>query len=463
MSRILLAWPPRFACDIPEGPPLGLLYVAGILRQKHDVWVLDFEALKYNWNQIEQRLKEESPDIFGLSCTTVTYENMKKLISLARLAIPGAKIIIGGPQVTSYPEKALEYTGADCVVTGEAELVIEQVVDDLIKNNKLGIIVGKSPENLDALPFPSIDLLEPNLTTYLGNMPRHRAPESMMLWSRGCPFNCFFCSDSVYGQKKPRYRSPENIVAEIKRLDKLGIKEIFVYDDDLIGVTKEHTKWLEDVCNLIISEGLNKINYKCQGRCSKNATLDTLQLMKKAGFKCIMWGCESGSDRVLKNIRKGTTVEQIISSVKLCKKAKIEAWMFLMIGNYTETPEDAEKTVSMIKSCKPDHVQVTYATPYPSDFENFCIEHNLIIEPDRSKWDTNIPVINPDSMSVEDMIKYRNKIVRAYTRQQLFDIQSYFGRDRYVFRKWRRFRYLWEQYGLEYAIHKAFNKVRQYM
>ena len=68
MSKVLLAWPPRFTCDdIPEGPPLGLLYIAGVLRQKHDVWVLDFEALKYDWNQIEERLKAENPDILGLS------------------------------------------------------------------------------------------------------------------------------------------------------------------------------------------------------------------------------------------------------------------------------------------------------------------------------------------------------------------------------------------------------------
>jgi anaerobic magnesium-protoporphyrin IX monomethyl ester cyclase len=461
MSKILLAWPPRFACDIPEGPPLGLLYIAGILRQKHDVWVLDFEALKYNWGQIEQRLKDENPDILGLSCTTLTYENMKRLISLARRAIPDAKVMIGGPHVTSYPLRSLEYTGAECAVTGEAELVIEQVVDELIKNNKPGVVTGKRPEDLDSIPLPSIDLLEPNLTTYLGNMPRHISPESMMLWSRGCPFNCFFCSDSVYGHTKPRYRSPENIITEIKRLDRLGIKEIFVYDDDLVGVTKQHTKWLESVCNLIICERLNRINYKCQGRCSDNVTIDTLELMKKAGFKCIMWGCESGSDKVLRNIRKGITVNHIVSTIKLCKNANIEAWMFLMVGNYTETSQDAEKTINMVKRCKPDHVQVTYATPYPSDFENFCIKNNLIIEPDRSKWDTNIPVINPDSMSVDDMIKYRKKIVNAYTRKQLFDIQSYFGRDKYVFRKWRRFRYLWQQYGLGYAIRKALKKIQE--
>jgi radical SAM superfamily enzyme YgiQ (UPF0313 family) len=369
--------------------------------------------------------------------------------------------MIGGPEVTSYPERALASTAADCAVIGEAEEVIEKIVDDLLANKTPGIVCGESPRVLDAIPLPAIDLLEPNLTVYRGNMPRHRSPESMMLWSRGCPFNCFFCSDSVYGRKKPRYRSPHNIVAEIKRLDGLGIKEIFVYDDDLVGVTKEHTQWLESVCNLIISERLNDIIYKCQGRCSNNVTLDTLKLMKKAGFKCIMWGCESGSERVLRNIRKGTTVKQIVSTIKLCKDANIEAWMFLMIGNYTETTTDAEETVNMVKLCKPDHVQVTYATPYPSDFETFCIENDLITEPDRTKWDTNMPVIKPDSMTVDDMIEYRNKIANAYTRQKVFDIQSYLGRDTFISRKWRRFRELSEQHGYKYAINKALKKIRE--
>lgn len=461
MSKILLVWPPRFTYDIPEGPPLGLLYNAAVLRENHDVWVLDFDALKYNWNQIEQRIKEENPDILGLSCSTVTYENMKKLVSIAKRAVPGVKIMIGGPEVTSYPQRSLEETNADCAVRGESELVIEKVVDDLLEGKKPGVINGNIVEDLDSVPFPSIDLLEPNLTVYLGNMPRHRSPESMMLWSRGCPYNCFFCSDSVYGHRKPIYRSPENIVAEIKRLKNLGIKEIFIYDDDLIGVTKKHTKWLEDVCSLIIKEKLNKILYKCQGRCSDNVTLDTLRLMKKAGFKCVMWGCESGSSRVLKNIRKGTTVSQIVNTIKLCKKAKIEAWMFLMVGNYTETVKDARETVAMVKKCKPDHVQVTYATPYPSDFEKFCIEKDLIIEPDRTKWDTNLPVIKPDSMSIEDMMEYKKRIINAYVRKKLFNIQSYLGRENYVFMKLRRFKYLWQQYGFKFAIYKALRKLRQ--
>jgi radical SAM superfamily enzyme YgiQ (UPF0313 family) len=460
MSKVLLAWPPRFAYDIPEGPPLGLLYIAAVLRQRHDVWVLDFEALKYTWDQIEQRLRDEDPDILGLSCSTLTFESMTKLIGLARRALPRVRIMIGGPEVTAYPERSLAATGADCAVVGEAEAVIEQVVRDLAEDRTPGIVRGQSLEDLDAIPLPAIDLLEPNLTVYLGNMPRHRSPESMMLWSRGCPFNCFFCSDSVFGRKKPRYRSPQNIVAEIRRLAALGIREIFVYDDDLLGVTEEHTGWLRNVCNLIIAEKLDTILYKCQGRCSRNVNLDTLKLMKKAGFKCIMWGCESGSDRVLRSIRKGTTVSQITSTIKLCKKAGIEAWMFLMVGNYTETAADAEKTLGMVKRCKPDHVQVTYATPYPSDFEKYCIQHDLITEPDRTKWDTNMPVIRPDSMTLREMIAYRDKIVGAHTTEKVFDIQSYLGRDRFVFRKWRRFRELCQQHGYRYAVEKAWKKIR---
>lgn len=462
--KILLVWPPKNDYDIPEAPPLGLLYLAAVLRKKHDIWLVDFNALKYSWKDVETRLKKEKPDLLGIGATTVTYDAMIRIAKLARKIIPDTKIMIGGPQVSAYAKKAKEDTSADYVLVGESEQSVWEIIDYYNKGETGKIIKGKRIEDLDKIPFPAIDLLEPALTYYQGNLPRYAYPETMMLWSRGCPFSCFFCSDVIYHGQKPRFRSPENIVAEIKRLKDLGFKSIFVYDDDLVGINKQQFEWLESVCKLIIKEKLNDIVYKCQGRASRFVQLSTLQLMKKAGFRVIMWGCESGSDRVLKNLRKGTTKEDIKRTIALCKKARLDAWMFLIIGNYTETKEDAEMTLQMVKDVKPTHVQVTYCTPYPSEYEKFAIKNNLIIQQDRSKWDTNEPVVKPDSMSLEDAKYYHDKIIditnktarKEKSKKKLIEKIESYKLGRYA----RRTAFYYKNYGIKITLKKILQKIR---
>lgn len=413
--KILLVNPSTRNEHVPENPPLGLLYLASALRERHDVWVLDFDALKYSWEQIENRLKKERPDVIGITCTTYSYHSLVKICRIAQNILPETKIAIGGPQITAKPEISLRETRADFAVVGEGEVAIQEILNNL--NSEDRIVFGERVTNLNKIPFPARDLLEPDITSYLGNAPRHTNPETVMLWSRGCPHDCLFCSDTVFKKQRPRFRSAENIVEEIKELSKLGIKEIFVYDDELAGMTREQGRWLKEVCSLIIKENLNNIIFKCQGRCASFINLETLELMKKAGFRTIMWGCESGSNKVLQVIRKGVRVKDIEKAMKLCKKAGIEAWMFLMIGNYKEEPGDANKTVRLARRCKPDYIQVTYATPYPSDFEKICIEKNFIIEPDTSKWNTNSPVIKTEHMNEREMEYYRNKILNRPQRR----------------------------------------------
>ncbi|MFH0860561.1 MAG: radical SAM protein [Candidatus Altiarchaeota archaeon] len=408
--KVLLINPPTTNDQVPENPPLGLLYLAASIRDQHDVWVVDLDALKYDDMQIQRRLVKEAPDIIGITATTFSYNSMRRLCELSRKVLPRTEIVIGGPHVSSCPEKSLEETGADHVIVGEGELSFKKMLDDPKDENRK-IIKGLRVEELSCLPLPARDLLEPDITYYNGNIPRHVKPETVMMWSRGCPHNCLFCSNTIYMRQKTRFRPPEDIISEIKILSEFGINEIFVYDDELVGMSENQNRWLQKVCNLIISEGLNDIFFKCQGRCSRHVDLETLAIMKKAGFKTIMWGCESGSDKVLNVIRKGTKVLDIEHTIRTCKKSGIEAWMFLMIGNYKETLDDAEKTVRLVRKLSPDFIQVTYATPYPSDFEKICIEKDLIIEPDRSKWNTNVPVAKSEHMRVEEMEQIRNKLL----------------------------------------------------
>lgn len=457
--KVLLVNPPTRNEHVPENPPLGLLYLASALRERHDVWVLDFDALKYDWEQIKNRLKKEEPDVIGITCTTYSYSNLVRICGIVKDVLPETKIIIGGPQITAKPKVSLRETRADFVVVGEGEIAIQEILNNL--SSKDQIVFGEKITELDKIPFPARDLLEPDITSYLGNAPRHTSPETVMLWSRGCPHDCLFCSDTVFKKQMPRFRSAENIVEEIRELKQLAIKEIFVYDDELVGMNREQGRWLQGVCSLIIRENLNGMIFKCQGRCASFVDLETLALMKEAGFRTIMWGCESGSNKVLKAIRKGVRVRDIERTMKLCKKARIETWMFLMIGNYREELGDADKTVRLAQRCKPDYIQVTYATPYPSDFEKICVEKNFIIEPDTSKWNTNIPAVRTEYLNTKDLEYYRNKILRVHRKsisQVLVSRQIAWRYSKYL----RLIYQTYQNYGLRAALKEVRTLVRKY-
>ncbi|MBU1854805.1 MAG: B12-binding domain-containing radical SAM protein, partial [Nanoarchaeota archaeon] len=390
--------------DFPPNPPLNLLYLASSLRDKHDVWILDLDALKYDSNQVKNRLIKENPDVIGITCTTLSYNNMVKTCHIIKQHLKKTILVIGGVHVTVKPKESLKETKADYAIVGEGEISFSKLLENPKKHPK--IIEGKKRIDLDDKVFPSRDILEPSIFSYVGNAPRFTNNQTVMMWSRGCPFNCLFCSHAIYKGQKTIFRSPTNIIEELKELKRIGIKELFVYDDELIGLGEKQSAWLEQVCKLIVKNKLDDLIFKCQGRCSDTINLNLLKLMKRAGFKCIMWGCESGSDNVLKAIRKGTSVEQIKRAIRLCKQAGIKAWMFLIVGNYTETENDLKKTIQLVKETKPNYVQVTYSTPYPGEYLDLCEKENLILENDKSKWNTHIPVVKTQHLTEEQLVFY---------------------------------------------------------
>lgn len=420
--KILLLNPPTRNYHVPENPMLGLLYLASAVRDKHDTWILDLDALKYTDNQMAKRIAKEKPDMIGITCTTYSYSALVKICEIARREAPDAKIVIGGPHVTARPKSSLEESKADYAIIGEGEISFSELADAIERGEEAEerIIVGKKTDDLDELAAPSRDLLEPAITDYIGNAPRHSSPETVTLWSRGCPHNCLFCSNPIYKGQKTRFRSPENIVSELKYLQTLGIREIFVYDDELIGMSPAQNDWMKRICELIEQERI-EMSFKCQARCSPFISKETLETMRKAGFRTIMWGCESGSENVLRAIRKGTTTDMIKASITKCKEAGIEAWMFLMIGNPTETVKDAKMTLEMVRECKPDFVQVTYATPFAGEFYDNCASEDLIIEKDPSKWNTNSPVIRSKTMTVAEMEQMRGEIQDYNARKGKMD------------------------------------------
>jgi len=427
--KVLLINPPSWIhskVHMDMNPNLGLLYLAAVLEKAgYEVKVIDAECLRYTWKALRRKLEDEMPDIVGITCTTFSYMSLKETVKIAREILPHSKIFIGGPHVTALVgESLLENRAADIAIIGEGEQTLLELIKLIEENgpiNRVNGIVFRSGDeivftsrrlpikDLDSIPFPARHLLQPNITMYRGNEPLVSKPETVMIWSRGCPHRCLFCSNPVFGRQQTRYRSPKNIVDEIEMLhDKYNIKSIFVYDDELVGMSEYQNGWLMQVCDEIISRGLNDIIYKCQGRCSQYVKFEVLKKMRKAGFLCVMWGVESGSQKVLNAIKKDITTKNIVETFKLAKLSEIRNLAFIMAGNVLETREDVRKTISLLKRIEPDYVQVTATTPLPgSELWNIAVSKNWIKSNDLSQYFMFKPISRTDWMSLEEIVKMK--------------------------------------------------------
>jgi radical SAM superfamily enzyme YgiQ (UPF0313 family) len=187
------------------------------------------------------------------------------------------------------------------------------------------------------------------------------------MWSRGCPHPCIFCANAVFGQQKIRFRPPSQIREELENIKRYGIKALFVYDDELVGAGSQQNAWLKEVADEV--EDL-QLFYKGQGRCSRRfVTDDCLNDLYRMGFRVIMWGVESFSDKVLASIRKGIVEDDIWHTLEASRRVGLQNWVFLMVGNYGETVEDLAYTYERLGEANRrglvDHRQVTVCTPLP--------------------------------------------------------------------------------------------------
>ncbi|MFH1387840.1 MAG: radical SAM protein, partial [Patescibacteria group bacterium] len=294
--------------SIAESPPLGLLYLASVLeKNKYQVKVIDADILKLDKQSLSHRIKLENPDIIGIGSTTLGLPALFKTVDICKKAQLRAKIITGGAGTSIEPENVLiTNKNIDVAFINEAE---ESIINwlSVLKNGQSfkkvkGIAFldnGKffkteaqlPPQNLDDIPFPAYHLLEPAHNDYHGVSGEWEGidiPNAVIMGSRGCPHRCIFCSNKT---RQPRRRSPKNIVDEIEFNKKnFNINSVQFYDNEFIGMTADQNQWVKLICKEIIDRKLNKLGYLIQGRCNKFVDLETLKMMRRAGFRWIWWG-----------------------------------------------------------------------------------------------------------------------------------------------------------------------------
>jgi len=395
--KILLINPPSFntikSClpqVIDEGrgftPPLGLMYIAGYLEKYSNcqVEILDSQVEQINYQQLEEEIRKRHPDIVGLTAMTFTLIDVLKTLRIIKKIDKRIKTIVGGPHSTIYPEETAKLENVDFCVIGEGEKTILNLTENINNSDKLKQIKGVAfqekniiintgqsnfIENLDKLPSPSRHLI-PYKKYFWSLSPL--APITTMFTSRGCPYNCLFCDRPQLG-KNFRARSAKSVVKEMEECERMGIKEIFMYDDTF-GVERQRVL---DICSEIEKRNL-KIAWDIRTRVN---TVDkkVLEMLKKSGCQRIHYGVEAGTQKILNVLRKGITLEQIKKAFKLTKKAGIQTAGYFMIGSPTETEKDILETIRFMKKLNPDYVHITITTPYPAtDLYQMGLEQKIL-------------------------------------------------------------------------------------
>lgn len=356
--------------------PIGLAYIAGYLDSKGiDVLFIDAEAEKLSNLDVLDKVRKFGADVIGLTCATSTFPYAFGLSALLKqhLNVP---IVFGGVHSTQSPRDVLKHNEIDFVVMGEGEItfyeLIKEITGDgnfkdikgLAYTDKNGIHINRPREfiqNLDDLPMPLYKSVPIKKYKPYAYQPTQSLPFMTLFSSRGCPFNCIFCETKVMCGKKVRLHSPERVIEDILYLkSEFGVRN-FQFFDDTLTVNK---KRVEKICELIKENNLD-ISWNCLSRVD-TVNSDLLKKMSASGCELIAFGVESGDDAILKNIRKGCTVEQAKAAFKAAKEANMVIRAFFMIGNPGETKQTVLKTIQFAKELDPDFVNFSITTPFPN-------------------------------------------------------------------------------------------------
>ncbi len=357
-------------------PPFGIMYLGAVLeREGHDVTLLHPGPTEDD--TVAEALREVSPDLVGFTLLTVQYNRLKRLLPQLRQTLPSARFCAGGVHATALPEVTLRDLNLDFVVLGEGEETLTAVCRRLEKGHWVEDVPGVAwlddggisvteprplRTSLDELPLPARHLLD--MEQYLRppglikGYPTNRS--TSVLGSRGCPHRCIFCGSHLIFGRRMRTRSVESVLGEIAELvDRYGIESLF-FSDDTIG---EDFRWLNRLSTGILSRGF-RLEWSCQLR-GKPFPEEVLLLMRRSGCVQVEFGVETGSDRLLRFLKKGVTREDLTESFRRSRNAGLRTLASFMVGLPGETQDDLLLTLDLLTEIRPDFSNFFLAVPYP--------------------------------------------------------------------------------------------------
>jgi radical SAM superfamily enzyme YgiQ (UPF0313 family) len=371
-------------------PSLGLLSLAAYIRSmgQWDCGVYD-ATFSDGMRDFEQALVRLRPRVVGIQGLITTRSTVHSMIQIARHQ--GCIVVVGGPDPSAAYDHYLAM-GADYVVIGEGEITLGQLLSSLdgvsgladlgdisglaYKNGDGTLRTGRRRliENLDDLPFPAYDLID--VERYLETWRVNNGYSSMhIMTSRGCPFDCQWCSHAVFGRSF-RQRSVENVISQTRYLQRTYGPEHLAILDDTFALDK---KWMETWCDEVSKQGLS-IPFRCFSRVD-TIDHDSLLKLKSAGCRHIYLGVESGSQRILDLMHKGTTVKQIRTASQGVKAAGIDLGFFIMFAYPGEMAADIRETEDLIFTIEPESLGMSIAYPVPGTPFHEHVQHVSLQKP----------------------------------------------------------------------------------
>ena len=413
-------------------PPLGLGYIAAVLEKEgYDVKLIDM--IDTSFEDAEKILRREKPQVVGISCNLTDFRwGAFKLAQIAKTVDPDVVVVLGGSHATHLYKQILENFPVDIIVRFEGEFAFLEVVKGLETGFSLNAIKGiayrdkegavitedrPAIADLDSLPFPAYHFFDFDQYVHYSSPVKFKGKNvselksSNMMASRGCPYNCNYCSIATFWHSC-RFRTIDNVVDEIQYLrDRFAVTH-FNFFDDAFTLNKIR---VEKICQEIIRRKLD-ISWECVTRVDFVSD-DMLEWMKKAGCLSISYGVESGSPTVLKAVNKKQTLAQIIRAFQMTHKHGILAYILLMVGNPNESDHSIDETIDMLRIIKPDKIRTTLTMVYPAtDLYITCKEKRLI---DDEYWLTEkaAPIYTAEN-SVSQLQKWESRIVFSYYMQR---------------------------------------------
>jgi len=430
-----------------SSPPVGLAYLASILRKEHEVKIIDSITLGYGLEDLRRELRSFYPDIVGITSVTPSTPQAYAVAKITKEVREDCTVIMGGPHVTFLPKRTLEECEhVDIIVKGEGEKTVEELTKAIENGESLekvrGIAFRRGNQivenetmpfikNIDEIPFPSRDLLPMDKYQFNG------VKYTTMLTSRGCPFGCSFCSSSRLFGGYWRGRSPENVLEEMRVIyEDHKIKNIELMDDTFTL----NQKRAEKICDGIIKRGWD-IAWSASSRVD-TITKKLAEKMKKAGCWVIYLGIESGSQRILDSIGKRITIEQVKKAVKIVKDTGIQVLGSFIIGFPEDTHQTIKQTINFAKSLNLDYAQFSILTPYPgTPIFDFATKNNLLLTSDWSKYTVIDPVMKIKGVTARQL---KSLLQKAYI--------SFYLRPKIVFKWIRNRQFIFIKNGVKTVI-----------
>lgn len=415
--------------------PLWLIYAAAICeRDGFEVEFLDAPATPLDYDEAFSYINEhgEGTKLFVIDTSTPSIYSDIAFADALKSLYPEAFVMLVGTHPSALPEETLENSQVvDAVAMHEFDYIVRDVARALEAGDDPFQVPGLAwcDENrsvtvnepypfitdLDEIPFAA-EFVKKHLDERDYFFAASAYPEIQIFTGRGCPARCTFCvyPQTMHGHKY-RLRSAQNVVDEFEYIaDNFpDVKEV-VIEDDTFTIKKDR---VVEICELLIERGLNKkLRWLCNARV--NLDYDTMVLMKKAGCHLIIPGIESGSQEILNNIRKGTTLAQVEQYMSDAKRAKIKVHACYMVGNKGETKETMQQTLDLAMRLKADTAQFYPLLPFPGTEAYRWAKENGYIKGDYSDYVKEDGTINcllelPE-ISADEMVQFCDDARKKY-------------------------------------------------